>query len=116
MTDDRRPRYGTKRHWQQADATQPQRVRSSGAALRAQETDKARLDVMCPNGRRYIARVVDRPPNRLNALVEVRHGSVNVIDVATAPIVVDCRNHTHELGNSRSKRGETRRADRVLSK
>jgi hypothetical protein len=55
------------------------------------------LDVKCRG--RLIARVISTPiPNLLNVWLEVTPGMNNIIEVATAPIVVDCRcGASHEL-------------------
>jgi hypothetical protein len=96
--------FATKAHWAARDAGVPRRVRSSSAALREEATERALLDVLCRGA--VIARVVETHIDGLmNVICEITVGfgrSVNIIEVATAPILIDCRcGRTHELGAGR---------------
>jgi hypothetical protein len=97
-------KFGTKAHWAARDAGVRGRVRSSSAALREEATERALLDVLCRGA--VIARVVETHiDGLLNVICEVTVGfgrSVNLIEVATAPILIDCRcGRTHELDAGR---------------
>jgi hypothetical protein len=99
------PRFATPGHWAAQDAGVPRRLRPSSSALREEAQDRARLDVLCRGA--LIARVVNTHiDGLLNVVCEVTAvgagRQVNIIEIATAPILIDCRcGRTHELDAGR---------------
>ena len=108
------PRFATRAHWAAEDAGVPRKIRSSSAALRDQAQDRARLDVLCRGS--LIARVVSTgTEGLLNVWCEVTQlgagRSTNIVEVATAPILIDCGcGRTHELDAGRLTAAAARNA------